>query len=886
MAAAPLVSVVVIFLDEERFLAEAIESVLAQTYPAWELILVDDGSTDGSAEIAKGYAERDSRIRCVTHPGGENRGMSASRNRGVADSGGELVAFLDGDDVWLPEKLVEQVELLERHPEVAMVYGRTQWWFSWDSASEVRQEEYLYDPAVPLDSIVEPPSLVAPLIRNDGNPPYTCSMLIRRSAYERLGGFEESFRGLFEDQAFFAKVFLEERVFVSRRCWDRYRQHDQSACAVGLRTGELHPLDLSPARQVFLEWLDRYIRSRSIGDEVLLRLLADELEPYRFPTAPSVVDWVDIPDRDPRLVGCSLDYPEPGTRTAGRRVHVLGWVIGEQAPVRAIELRSGELLLTTTPVDKPRPDLEAGFPGREEASKAGFRTSVSLTGMAPLHVSVVAVLEDGGRAEIGRFRATRRFRNNHAEVGLPMVSVVISATDGRGLSAALESLTAQTYPVFEVTVLAEDAAVEDAARAVPGVRVACRSAEEQHAFVLRATRGSLVLSISEGDRLPPDFLEAGVAALAAAPASGHAIGQLPDGGTLTLHQRFALAAGGSSKALPSTQFEVEGTLPHLRKPRTAGTLILMYHRVADAADPWGLAVSPTQFRDQLELLASEYEVVGLDRALQPATNRRRIAITFDDGYVDNLLAAEELAQRGLPATFFLVGGQLGSDREFWWDELERIMFGASQRASMIEVTIRGESVRVNLDAEGPIEDRHDWNASEEPRTARERLYLELYQRLNLLDHGERDAVMARLAEHVGQVRSARPELRALSHEETSLLAGIDGMEVGAHTLTHPRLSALDPMRQREEVAGSRHLLERITGRPVESFAYPHGTRDDYTSETVAIVADCGFRRACAAEGGVLRNTTSALELSRLMVEDWSSDEFERRLHDAFAKPSP
>jgi peptidoglycan/xylan/chitin deacetylase (PgdA/CDA1 family) len=393
--------------------------------------------------------------------------------------------------------------------------------------------------------------------------------------------------------------------------------------------------------------------------------------------------------------------------------------------------------------------------------------------------------------------------------------------------------------------------------------------------------------MDEAERLPPEFLEAGIAALAAAPASGHAVGRLPDGRTLTLHQRSALVANGSSEALPSTHFELGGKLPHLRKPRTAGTLILMYHRVADtAADPWGLAVSPMQFRDQLELLASEYEVVGLDRALQPATNGRRIAITFDDGYADNLRAAEELAQRGLPATFFLVGGQLGSDREFWWDELERIVFGASQRASMIEVTIRGESVRVDLDAEGPVEGRSDWNASEEPRTARERLYLELYRRVNLLDHGERDEVMARLAEHVGQVRSARPELRALSREKTSLLAGIDGMEVGAHTLTHPRLSALDPTRQREEVAGSRHLLEQITGRPVESFAYPHGTHDDYTSETVAIVADCGFRRACVAEGGLLRNTASPFELSRLMVEDWSSDEFERRLHDAFAKPSP
>ena len=102
----PLVSAVVIFLDAEEFIEEAIESVFAQTYDRWELILVDDGSTDRSTEIARSYAERHpDRVSYVTHPGRVNRGMSASRNRGVEVSSGELIAFLDADDVWLPAKL-------------------------------------------------------------------------------------------------------------------------------------------------------------------------------------------------------------------------------------------------------------------------------------------------------------------------------------------------------------------------------------------------------------------------------------------------------------------------------------------------------------------------------------------------------------------------------------------------------------------------------------------------------------------------------------------------------------------------------------------------------------------------------------------------------------
>jgi len=99
----PLVSVITIFLDAERFLNEAIESLRAQTYERWELLLVDDGSRDGSSEIAREHAARDPhRIRVLEHAGHANLGMSASRNLGIAHARGDLVALLDADDVYLP----------------------------------------------------------------------------------------------------------------------------------------------------------------------------------------------------------------------------------------------------------------------------------------------------------------------------------------------------------------------------------------------------------------------------------------------------------------------------------------------------------------------------------------------------------------------------------------------------------------------------------------------------------------------------------------------------------------------------------------------------------------------------------------------------------------
>src|SRR5512136_946848 len=96
----PLVSVIIIFLNAGKFIQEAVSSVLAQTYPLWELILVDDGSTDGSPGIAKSLADQyPGRIRYYDHPGHRNLGMSLARNLGVRNATGPLIAMLDADDV-------------------------------------------------------------------------------------------------------------------------------------------------------------------------------------------------------------------------------------------------------------------------------------------------------------------------------------------------------------------------------------------------------------------------------------------------------------------------------------------------------------------------------------------------------------------------------------------------------------------------------------------------------------------------------------------------------------------------------------------------------------------------------------------------------------------
>jgi glycosyltransferase involved in cell wall biosynthesis len=279
MTAPPRVTVVTIFLDEERFLAEAIESVLAQTYPRWELLLVDDGSTDGSGTLAREYARRHpERIRYLEHPGHQNRGMSASRNLGIREARGEYLTFLDADDVFLPEKLEEQVEILEAHPTAAMTYGQALVWHSWTGRPGDRGRDHRYKLGVRPGTLVQPPALFLLLLDNRFQSPMTGNAMLRREVALRVGGFEESFRGMYEDQAFFLKVNLTWPAFVTDRCWLKYRQHPGSCSARSAGVSYF------AGRRPLLEWLSGYLAAEGAeaGSEID-RAVRRELRAARHP---------------------------------------------------------------------------------------------------------------------------------------------------------------------------------------------------------------------------------------------------------------------------------------------------------------------------------------------------------------------------------------------------------------------------------------------------------------------------------------------------------------------------------------------------------------------------------------------------------------------------
>ena len=275
----PLVSVVIPFLNPGRFLQEAIDSVRAQTYDHWELILVDDGSTDESREVARAAARTEpDRVRYVQHAGGANRGTSASRNEGVRRAQGALIAFLDGDDVWLAGKLEAQVRLLSEHPNVGLLYGATEYWYSWTGNPDDEMRDSI--PAVGVDStrVVQPPTQLIRFLVGDVAVPCPCSVIVRADIVARVGGWEESFPGMFDDQAFYTKLMLHEPVLVATECWDRYRRHPASMYQTAKREGTVRD-----ARRRFLEWVRDYVRREGFGSGPLWRAIQREIWAERHP---------------------------------------------------------------------------------------------------------------------------------------------------------------------------------------------------------------------------------------------------------------------------------------------------------------------------------------------------------------------------------------------------------------------------------------------------------------------------------------------------------------------------------------------------------------------------------------------------------------------------
>jgi glycosyltransferase involved in cell wall biosynthesis len=268
MSAPPRVSVVTTFLDPPAaFFREAIDSVMSQTFRDWELLLVNDGSGDESTRIAQEYEAREPRIRLLGHEGHAHRGMGASRNLAFRHARGEYIAFLDADDVWLPDKIERQIPVLELWPEAGLTYWNTLSWYSWTNAPADRGRDRTRNLGLPLDRLLSPPLAIVYYLQGRADIPVIGSVLARRSAIESVGGFEDEYTGLYEDQVFYARMMLSHPIVVTTGWREKYRRHPRASTKLTRTSGGTYE-----EHRKYIEWLNGYLSGTEWEGTELWRL--------------------------------------------------------------------------------------------------------------------------------------------------------------------------------------------------------------------------------------------------------------------------------------------------------------------------------------------------------------------------------------------------------------------------------------------------------------------------------------------------------------------------------------------------------------------------------------------------------------------------------------
>jgi len=330
---------------------------------------------------------------------------------------------------------------------------------------------------------------------------------------------------------------------------------------------------------------------------------------------------------------------------------------------------------------------------------------------------------------------------------------------------------------------------------------------------------------------------------------------------------------------------------HLATRLLSRTIILLYHRVISLPnDPQKLCVSPENFATHLSIICRHFHPISLQELCSNLRDgrvtNRGIVITFDDGYADNLLHAKPILEKyGVPATVFTVYDWVDSQREFFWDDLARILLTTPDLPGQLEIKISGKKQTWDLsDCSGlklpsgpnPLAPMWDVEMADNP-TPRHRAYRELVSTLRDSDEVIREQLLRDLCEWAGINRKGRDDHRTLTVGELCALEDGGLIDVGAHTRAHVRLSKLSANAQRHEIFDSKQKLEAFICHPVTSFSYPFGSHDDYNYTSIELIRAAGFACACSNVLGCVHRWSDPFQLPRFIVRNWDGEEFERQL---------
>jgi glycosyltransferase involved in cell wall biosynthesis/peptidoglycan/xylan/chitin deacetylase (PgdA/CDA1 family) len=815
------IAVIVTCYNLGRTLEQALDSVLAQTRPANEIVVVDDGSTDLFTRQYVAQLER-ARMRVVQTA---NRGVSAARNLGIGLTSAPYVVLLDADDWFDPSYFEKAASKLDADTSLDFV-SCAQRGFG--------QLDYIWKPP-PCD-----------LVEHVTRGPYHVSTMFRRKVWEAVGGFQEDLPAD-EEMDFWTSV-LEHRF--------RGEILDEPLLNYRVRPESMYHQLLR--RETYLTLRERFYQkhSKSLEPHFLELLIAKEsmILEQRSHSAHLVKTKAGL---EQELASLRVKSGKLGQLLAERGVPCVEW--GDLDSIEPISPYWGvergqpinryyiEKFLERHKSDIRGHVLEIKDPWYTRLFGANEVARSEVLDIDPLNsqATIVADLTQADAIPSNVFDCfiltqTLNFIYNVRAALLHSVRILKPGGVLLATVSALDRISYETGPDGDYWRF-----TEASLRTLLTEHVPLESFEVTPFGNVKACMAYLYgLSSQELDPTMLDVCDP----------------WFPIG--------YCIRAIKPAETESAKRKEVASQRIHTGESH--GGAILMYHRIADLRpDTYQLCVQPSDFRHQMEHLHRNYNPMALEDLARAATEGRiprgAVAVTFDDGYLDSLETATPiLAEFNIPAAFFINTERLEEEHEFWWDTLERIFISADPIPPVLELQLGGKSAVFSTTTV----------------VERESTHVAIRETVYRMFKSDRDEILRRLVEWSGFKLTPRPSHRPMMCEEIRRLAGWTCNTIGGHTTHHLMLPAQPLEIQEREIVENKKELELMIERPVSLFAYPYG---EYDMDTVKVVRSASFQAAVTVEEGIVFAGVNPLLLPRFEMKNCDRDSFARRMKEIFGR---
>ena len=804
-----------------RYLEDAVESVLRQTLPPAELVIIDDGSDDLlTRHVLSGLEKAGHR---VIHTA--NAGVSAARNLGIRETTAPYVVVLDADDILEASYLLKAAARLDEAAELAFVSCGMRCFGAADA---------VWFPKVPE------------LIESMTNGVPHVSSMFRREMWAAVGGFDESFSA-HEEVDFWTTVL--ERGFrgdVLAEPLLRYRVRPDSMHHTALR------------RRNHLELMERFYRKH-------LDTLRPRAERLLIAKEQFILDQ-KVHHSHLRRRKSDLEAELQGAHQE------IATLLDELRPFDLGRVDFGDLK-RVSPIS-PTWGFDRGIPLDRYYIHQFLETH-----RTDVHGRTLEVKNASYTRQYG---AERVLRSDVVDIDAdnPAATIVADLTDASKIEDDTYDCFILTQTLGEI--FHPGRAVREAFRILkPGGVLLCTvpaSGRISYENGLdrdywRFTEASVRTLFA--DAFPLDAFDVtgfGNVLARAAFLYGLAPEELAFS-ELDANDPFFPVVYGVRAVKPLRADRTPARKPSLAETRCrandqSSAVVLMYHRIASNGDERnGLCIPPDDFRTQMQHLSDEGYLVTSLRELAQSTatglRERMVAITLDDGYSDALTGASEILEAfSFPATFFLVGETLDGADEFWWDLLERIFLRDGPLPTSLPLELPTVSLDVPTATKAQRRAAHDRVAAELP----------------LLAPQMRNTLRSALLSWSGVAARAANDPRAMTVDEVLRLVRQPGATIGAHTESHVWLPSLPEEVRWREIATTKQRLETLTGRPVTAFSYPWGAHD---ASTVDMVRKAGFEVGVTTKASSVTNGCDRLVLPRYDAARWRGAAFAANLRRIF-----